>query len=359
MPTHRLALLHAASSRHQVALFSAFAGGDGAPEWIYVMPARDFKLADGRGPFKVDDAAALIARSLAAAARLPIDQDHATEVAAKTGAPAPARGWIVALEVRGDAIWGRVEWTPAGVQLLTSREYRGFSPVLAYDDDGRVTRIMRGALTNNPALGERTALFSETSTMDWKAKLAELLGLAATATDEEVLAALKAKLEAPAPDAAAMSALAVAAGLDKSAKLSDITAAVATLTAKAPDKTGGDEPPAWAKKLEERIDALAGATAKDKATALVDGAISDGRIGVKPNRERWLKLAEEDFEGTRAMLAATPKLADGNRVVPPEEKPGGVAGLTEDELAVAKLTGVSPEDFTKQKAALAAAQGGR
>lgn len=367
MTTPALAILHGRTEPARVALFSALPAGDAAPEWIYVMPAADFKLADGRGPYKVGDAAALISRSLTAAARLPIDQDHATEVATKTGAPAPARGWIVALEVRGDAIWGKVEWTAAGRQLLVSREYRGFSPVFSHDDDKRVLRLLRGALTNNPALGERTALFSsEVSGMDWKAKLAEMLGLAETSTDEEVMAALEAKLKGGAegaPDPAQLSALAVQVGLEKDAKPAAVlTAALAAVGKKADDtargdKAGGDdEMPAWAKKLEERIETLAGTTAKEKAAALVDDAIKEGRVGVKPSRDRFVSLAAADYEGAKAILAAMPKLGDGNRVVVPEQKgKDGVASLTEDELRVCALMGKDPAEFAKGKAELIAA----
>ena len=84
-----------------------------APEWIELLPAGVFYGRDGRGPFRLDDPAAVIASTTAMQmnAGLPIDYDHATDFGAPEGRPAPAAGWIRELEVRDGAVWGRVEWT--------------------------------------------------------------------------------------------------------------------------------------------------------------------------------------------------------------------------------------------------------
>ena len=84
-----------------------------APEWIELLPAGVFYGRDGRGPFRLDDPAAVIASTTALQmnAGLPIDYDHATDFGAPEGRPAPAAGWIRELEVRTGAVWGRVEWT--------------------------------------------------------------------------------------------------------------------------------------------------------------------------------------------------------------------------------------------------------
>jgi phage I-like protein len=87
-----------------------------APEWIELLPAGVFYGRDGRGPFRLDDPAAVIASTTAMQmnAGLPIDYDHATDFGAPEGRPAPAAGWIRELEVRTGAVWGRVEWTARG-----------------------------------------------------------------------------------------------------------------------------------------------------------------------------------------------------------------------------------------------------
>lgn len=78
-----------------------------APEWIHLLPAGGKPIAtrDGRGPYQFADAASLMADSLADFDRLPLDENHATDIAAPLGQSAPARGWIVALQARADGIW--------------------------------------------------------------------------------------------------------------------------------------------------------------------------------------------------------------------------------------------------------------
>ncbi len=126
-----------------------------APEWIELLPAGVFYGRDGRGPFRLDDPDAVIASTTAMQmnAGLPIDYDHATDFGAPEGRPAPAAGWIRELEVRGGAVWGRVEWTARAATSIVAREYRYVSPVFQFDPkDGVVTRLLRAGLTNNPNL---------------------------------------------------------------------------------------------------------------------------------------------------------------------------------------------------------------
>jgi len=57
------------------------------------------------------------------------------------------------LSSSGRRIWADVMWTPAGAAAVAAGEWGYFSPVFDFTKKGRhVTRIMRGALTNNPAL---------------------------------------------------------------------------------------------------------------------------------------------------------------------------------------------------------------
>ena len=130
------------------------------PEWIHLLPSGKFSGEDGRGPYQVGDATELIRTSLATG-KLPVDENHATDLGAVSGAASPARGWITAMEARPDGIWGRVDWTPAGRQLLQDHAYRHISPTFEHSPrDGRVVRILRAALTNLPNLPQLTALHS-------------------------------------------------------------------------------------------------------------------------------------------------------------------------------------------------------
>jgi phage I-like protein len=134
----------------------------GIPSWVQLLPAGPrFSGVDGRGPYLVSDMAALGHESMVAAnGRLPIDENHATDLAAPRGQAAPARGWIVELAARADGLFGRVEWSDAGRQLLADHAYRWLSPVFAHRPDGTITHVLRAALVNNPNLHGMLALNS-------------------------------------------------------------------------------------------------------------------------------------------------------------------------------------------------------
>lgn len=134
---------------------------DAAPRYIHLLPAGEVTTMDGRGPYRVPSAAALIAASLAVGDRLPIDENHSTDIAAPKGAPSPAQGWIIGLQARSDGIWGEVEWNAAGRGLVAEKAYRHISPVIAHRPDGTVTGILRASLVNRPNLRGLTALHQQ------------------------------------------------------------------------------------------------------------------------------------------------------------------------------------------------------
>jgi phage I-like protein len=131
------------------------AGASSTAQWVELLKLGAFRGRDGRGPYRLDDPDAVIQASNAArmTAGIPIDYDHAIDLAAPGGAPAPAAGWIKELAVRDSAIWGRVEWTSRAASAIASHEYRYISPVFQYSPaDGHVIRLLRAGLTNNPNL---------------------------------------------------------------------------------------------------------------------------------------------------------------------------------------------------------------
>jgi len=173
-----------------------------APEWIELLPAGVFYGRDGRGPFRLDDPAAVVEATIALQmnAGLPIDYDHATDFGAPEGRPAPAAGWIRELQVRGGAVWGRVEWTARAAGSIVAREYRYVSPVFQFDPkDGVVTRLLRAGLTNNPNLQLTAIAASRTAAADAKdermefptQELRELLNLDGDATVADVVARVR------------------------------------------------------------------------------------------------------------------------------------------------------------------------
>lgn len=179
----------------------AVSGGK-APRWVHLLPAGEFSARDGRGPWRVDDLAALIQRTSEAAQGrpLPVDYDHGLDLdgAAKVR-EAPAAGWIVRLEARADGVWGEVEWTPRAERMIADREYRYVSPVIAYAVGGELLAVLRAALTNNPALGQLTALNAMGTRMDpdqMMASLREMLSLPADADPSAIVEGVRQLLTA-------------------------------------------------------------------------------------------------------------------------------------------------------------------
>lgn len=143
------------------ALCSAVAlpAASAVPEWVHLLPAGDIRTNDGRGPYRVGNVKGLIAASLAFG-KLVLDENHATDLAAPKGEAAPARGWIIDLQQRPDGIWGRVQWTAAGRQIMADQAYRGISPVIQHMQDGTITAILRASLTNTPNFAGLVTLHS-------------------------------------------------------------------------------------------------------------------------------------------------------------------------------------------------------
>lgn len=170
-------------------------GGD-RQQWAQLVSLGSVKTRDGRGPFMVDQPADIIASSFAHTntGKLPVDYDHAIDLAAPQGRPAPAAGWITEMETRADGIWGLIEWTPNAAKAVGDKEYRFLSPVLMHTADMRVMSIARASLTNNPNLTLKSLNAAQKgSTMDFEALQAELrtaLGLADDAGAPAVVAAV-------------------------------------------------------------------------------------------------------------------------------------------------------------------------
>lgn len=118
-------------------------------------------------PFIVDDQAAQSIQAAFAEHRvqIPIDAEHTT-VGGEFARPdrlAPATGWITSVEVKpGDGIYGCVEWTALGLQLLRDKQYKYLSPVVQLDQaTGRAVRLHSAGLVNRPAIAAMPALVNQ------------------------------------------------------------------------------------------------------------------------------------------------------------------------------------------------------
>lgn len=325
----------------------AHPGGHGeAPDWIELLPAGVFNGRDGRGPFQVDDPAAVIAatRALAMAAGLPIDYDHATDFGAPEGRPAPAAGWIVAFAVRAGAVWGRVEWTVRAASAIAAREYRYVSPVFQFDPaNGRVTRLLRAGLTNNPnlyltaiaAATTRAANREESMMEEFLTKLREILALEPDAAPDQILAAVS-DLVGDDPDDGDSGA-----GGDTSAA-----------NARALDPARFVAIAEFQKALTE-LNAMRAERARDRAVQAVDEATRAGKL-VPAQREWAIAYCAADPAGFSSFVARQPAIlgAAAGFESKPSIAPGAIGAGTQlgaAELAICSQLGVSAADFVRRK----------
>lgn len=345
-------------NRPNISLCSAvpidFGADDAVPEWIQLLPAGQIRTADGRGPYRVTDAVALMRASLSEGDKLVLDENHSTDRAAPRGESAPARGWIVELQERAGGIWGRVDWTSEGRRLMGDKAYRGTSPAIAHLKDGAVTQILRASLTNTPNFVGMESLHTEGKGMNWLEELRKLLGLGEDADDAAVLAALKKKLDGDGGQTALQSALAPIAKAVGLAEGSDAAAVLAGVQQLATGD-GGDETVITAlqselKDLGGKFVALQSGNARKDAVAFVDAAIAAGRVGVKPMRDRYIALHMKDAADTEALIGAMPIVKGGATLnTSPTERAAGA--LSDADSRVIALMGLDPEEYKKTLAA--------
>ncbi|WP_102226915.1 phage protease [Acidimangrovimonas sediminis] len=329
-------------------------GGADAPEWIHLVPTAqgEVNTFDTRGPYRVEDAAAIVAASMADPRGLPIDENHSLYIAAPQGQSAPARGWITGMEVRPDGIWGRVEWTAAGRELVASRAYRAISPVIRHDKAGRIHSLTCASLVNRPNFQGLTALNQEI-TMTFQTTLAEKLGLAADASEEDILAALPATGTDTALTSlqSAMGEIGVALGVEAGAKPEAILAA-----AKASKPKGAGDITALQSELTalqaenvelaKRVNVLTEGSARAAAVSFVDGEIRKGRVGLKPRRDTYIAMHMEDAAKTEELVTGLPILgASGALTAPPAAGKDGEISLNAEQVTAAKMLGLDPKQY--------------
>jgi phage I-like protein len=302
---------------------------DAGNEWVHLLPAGTFQGRDGRGPYKLDNPQAVITASRERAGKrlMPIDYNHAIDIAAPSGKPSPAAGWIKGLQARADGIWGLVDWTPRASEQVAQREYRYLSPVFHHTSDGTIQTLLRASLTNNPNLDQLTALASmETTEMDKLPELRQLLGLPDDASIDDILAKigeLTTARHAAAPDPAQF------------VPIGDFERAVAEVN-----------------KLNKGISLQA---ATDHVNAQIDAAnllpwLRDWGISLcSVNKPAFDEFVTKTKGGLRGLLTPL-KLPS----LPSEREISQT--LSEDEIAIASNLGITHDAFLKNKTARGIAQ---
>ncbi|PCH65803.1 MAG: hypothetical protein COC12_14110 [Rhodobacteraceae bacterium] len=327
--------------------------GAGVPEWVHLLPVRagPVETADRRGPYHVRDAERIIAASLQGEMELPIDENHATDLASPKGLPAPARGWITALEARDDGIWGKVKWSGEGYDLIRTRAYRALSPVILHDKEKNVLAILRASLINRPNMRGLTALNQETDDMSFLATLAAQLGLNAEASEADITGAVTALQGDDGGNATALQsqmteigvALGVAGGGD----------GAAILAAAQAKSFGGDDEGITALQAEvatltTSLNTERDARARKDAEIYVDGEIAKGRAGLKPVRDRYVTMHMQDAAHAEALIGALPVLSGTSALtdLPPGAK-DGVVSLNAEQVNIAGMLGLTADAYLK------------
>lgn len=318
-----------------------------APDWVHLLPTSQGQIAtfDGRGPYAVLNAEAVIAASMAEPRGIPVDENHSTNIAAPQGLEAPARGWITAMEARVDGIWGRVNWTKAGRDLVADKAYRAISPVMQLAQDAKtVLRISVASLVNKPNLRGLASLNME-STMDMT-KIALALGLGADATEDAILAAIGAIMAKKADTPAMQSALAEI-GTVLCVEAGNTAAIVAAVKGKAAEGGALVTLQAENTALSTRLIALETAGKRTASEAFVDAAIAQKRAGLNATtRETYVALHMEQPAVAQHLINAMPQLgASGMTSAPPVGADGTITSLNAEQVAVARQLGISTETY--------------
>ncbi|MEM5477165.1 phage protease [Pacificibacter sp. AS14] len=324
-----------------------------APEWIHLLPGgAQVETGDRRGPYHINDAQAIIDASFAGETRLAVDENHSIDLAAPKGGASPARGWITEMQARDDGIWGKVEWTDAGRDLVATHAYRGISPVITHSKTKAVLSILRASLVNQPNLKGLASLNSQQqeTDMNFMQQMAQKLGLGADASEGDIFAAadgLKSDDTSTALQSQ-MSEIGTVLGVDGG----DSTAILAA--AKAAKSTGSDELVALQATITElgkTVTSLQSSNTTNKATAFVDEAIKAKRVGVKPQRDVFIAMHAENPERTEALINALPALGpSGMSDLPPAADKDGKIALNAQQRDVADVLGLSHDDFAKSLA---------
>lgn len=311
---------------------------DTTNEWIQLTPAGVFTACDGRGPFVADVDAILTA---AKGRKLPIDINHAIDIKGAKGEPSPAVGWVEELQARKTGIWGRVNWTDAGLEILRRREYGAISPVLiaTKDKPARVVEIARASLCNDPALPQLNRLFNKNGETPMDKELRAVLGLPETASDDEVLACVKDVKASQKAMTETFSSLKKEIGLDEK---TDVKTTVETFKSRlATGNTATTELEEKVSQLNAKLVEVEHQRLREKAEAFVAKAIADFKI-VPALKDHFIDRYCRAPAEVEKEISAMPALMQAGLG---KSQPVAEGILSDEEKRVCELMGVSEKAF--------------
>lgn len=305
------------------------AQGNTLPERIDVLPGgKRITGRDGRS-WNNPNPGAVAEKVNSAGLDLVLDFEHATEVLAPKGHPAPAAAWLNDLRVEPD---GRITaavkgWTPAGEAAVLNREYRYISPAVNYHPRTmEIVGLSSAGLTNKPNLPLAALNHEQQEDITMLKKILKALGLPEDASEETALNAV-AKLHTDVQTALNSAAT---PSLDKFVPRADYETALNRAAA------------AEAKVAQIDKDKLEGEIATAINQALLDGKIAPA------SKDFYMATcrAEGGLEQFKKFVASAPKIVadsglDGKN---PE---GERTALNADQTAIMNMFGNTAEDLAK------------
>ncbi len=311
--------------------FELHAAGEPPTELMLIPPGELIQGRDGRA-WSNKTPQGIVDYFTVHGTDLPFDVEHATELKAPKGEPAPAAAWIKGLEVReGGAIYGRIEWTPKGRAMVMNREYRYYSPVFIYEKSTLNIRYLTSVgLTNNPNLLV-TALNHEHNpkedpSMDSK-QLNAALGLPETATLATALNHIS-KMQG---DLATALNRAETPDLAKFVPKAQFDAVVATAT-----------------NAQQALKELKTAETEKAINTEIDAALKCGKI-IPATKDHYIAMCRQ--EGGLALFRDFVKVAPvvgGDSTLDNQPPPGGDGkALNAAQKEVCATLGISEEEYIK------------
>lgn len=299
------------------------------PEWVELIPPGPIVKGRDRRMWQMEDAqkVADASNTWAKANGAPLDVEHATQIKAPQGEPAPACGWFTEYRVAPNgAIEAKVEWTDLGKGYVERREYRFISVAFDYDlGSFEILMIVGGGLTNRKNLSV-AALNSETQTKEnaMDKELLKALDLPETAT---VAQALNAVQQLKIDRATALNA-SQNPPLDKFVPRADYDTALNRAQA-----------------AEQKIKDGETATLKADVQTAINSAVEGGKIA--PSTKKWY---EETLTTREALNSFQEMVKNAPKVLSETPAPGGKGpetetALNQSDLAVAGLMGLTEDDL--------------
>ncbi len=293
--------------------------------WVLLIPAGEFTGDDGRTWNNTHPEQAIANSNLD---NIPWDVEHATHIRGAIGEPAPAFGWVIDLEVRDGAIWGKTDFNIDGQSIIEKKSYRFYSPAFHSDSNtGVVYSIESVGFTNQPNLSKQLPALNrkDNTTMNLSPGLAAALGIETTATDEEAVAAVTL--------------------MQSNHELALNRAQKPDLTQYVPTETHQ-----LALNRAQTAESKLAELQNQEVEALVDGAIADGKVA-PADKEMYLATcrSEEGLAGFKKFVkGAKPQVSTDPSHTKDFIK---TDKLSAGELAMCRKMGTDPEKFLATKLA--------